>query len=454
MAIPLPMSGIDAFGQGFSGTNNALQKIFQHQLQKQQLMEAVKQHQQDYALRQQAAQRVAELHPYHLQLLKEQARAAHNSNDPQYLQNLIDQYRTGGNEPTNNKSEGFGAAYNPNNYPSENPQRSGQSFIPNIFGNPQGLVKGQIAAGNIDLNNRPQVPYRNGGVSTVYSMGIEQDGKHILIPQVSDDGRILTPEQAKQQFRQTGKHLGVFDSREASDRYAQQLHQDQAQTYPTRQADSQKGKIDWKAIARDPEAAAKFKRIGIDVSAAAKETPEEESQRKSSEHLTQIQQDYEAKKQQKAEEEVKYYADAAPKLQDNLDMWLHTLDLVKNNPDLFGHRNEEDYLNTTTNPAAGELVRQVLPGILETEKGLSKQGSQLALKVSKGKVPGVTDSQQSAIGKVIAALNETEKNRAQALMLGKVEGSTKGYRNGKRFNIPNNELLDFLKHGGHLYEIK
>lgn len=90
---------------------------------------------------------------------------------------------------------------------------------------------GQLAPGNIDLGNRPTVRNPDGSISTVRSISINVDGKEVLIPTVTDDGRVVSDEEASQQFYRTGRHLGVFASPEAATAYAQQLHQQQAARY-------------------------------------------------------------------------------------------------------------------------------------------------------------------------------------------------------------------------------
>jgi hypothetical protein len=85
-----------------------------------------------------------------------------------------------------------------------------------------------LEPGNIDLEHRPRVPNPEGGISTVLSMGTNIDGREVLLPRVTDDGRIVTPEEAVAIYKRTGKHLGIFDTPEHSDVYAKRLHEAQA----------------------------------------------------------------------------------------------------------------------------------------------------------------------------------------------------------------------------------
>lgn len=93
-------------------------------------------------------------------------------------------------------------------------------------------VKGLVAPGNIDLAARPVVKNSDGTISTVRSMSFEdKDGKETLIPTVSPDGKILSNEDAIKLYRETGQHLGKFDSPDDATAYAKSLHTQQEKMY-------------------------------------------------------------------------------------------------------------------------------------------------------------------------------------------------------------------------------
>lgn len=109
--------------------------------------------------------------------------------------------------------------------------------MPNLLRMPSAqpkLPKGQLIPGTIDIYNRPVVRNKDGSISTVRSISIGTDEGEVLIPTVSDDGRILTNDEAVDLYRQSGKHLGIFADPDSATSFAEQLHKQQEQFYRNR----------------------------------------------------------------------------------------------------------------------------------------------------------------------------------------------------------------------------
>ena len=71
------------------------------------------------------------------------------------------------------------------------------------------------------------MPNPNGGVSTVYSISINEDGQEVLIPRVVK-GRVVSEQEAIDHYHKTGEHLGKFKTVNEANTYAEQLHKDYA----------------------------------------------------------------------------------------------------------------------------------------------------------------------------------------------------------------------------------
>lgn len=109
---------------------------------------------------------------------------------------------------------------------------------------------GLLEPGNIDLHARPRVVNPDGSISTVRSVSMNFGDGEVLVPTVSDDGRIMTEDEAAQQYIVSGRHLGKFDTPDNATAYAQQLHGDQEREYVGTEGsmaesdDTPKGKLD------------------------------------------------------------------------------------------------------------------------------------------------------------------------------------------------------------------
>ncbi len=99
---------------------------------------------------------------------------------------------------------------------------------------------GLLTPGNIALADRPVVHNPDGSISSVYTMGIEDEdpksprfGKQVNIPGVIKDasGKWYTDRDpqakaARAYYYKTGENLGTFDTWQNASAYAQKLHED------------------------------------------------------------------------------------------------------------------------------------------------------------------------------------------------------------------------------------
>lgn len=90
-------------------------------------------------------------------------------------------------------------------------------------------ANGLLEPGNVDLFKQPKVANADGTSSTVDSRSFTIDGREVLLPSVTPDGRHLqSDDDILAEYEKTGRHLGIFDTPERATAYAEQLHNDYA----------------------------------------------------------------------------------------------------------------------------------------------------------------------------------------------------------------------------------
>ena len=102
-------------------------------------------------------------------------------------------------------------------------------FMDGKTGNPN---DGMIEPGNIDTSKRRAVKLPGGDYGTVRSMGINDNGKEVLIPTIGPRGENWSgpkgEQRARDHYKTTGQHLGKFNSVAASNTAGKRLHEIEA----------------------------------------------------------------------------------------------------------------------------------------------------------------------------------------------------------------------------------
>jgi hypothetical protein len=95
--------------------------------------------------------------------------------------------------------------------------------IKGVLGSIVRKPEGMREEGNINLAERQRRRNPDGTFSTLRSMSVGYPQGEVLMPTVAPNGWYMSPDQAMNQYQNTGQHLGIFGSPDQANIYAQML---------------------------------------------------------------------------------------------------------------------------------------------------------------------------------------------------------------------------------------